>query len=116
MRYPGAGWLLTGARPPRSGAATTDEKYARSSAGRNRWRGLWRPGARRLEPSKPRSARTVYSLGSFRLAEFAFTAAPLIKAGRIAGWIEPLATALAHAEAFRGCALRAAQARDCEFL
>ena len=25
MRYPGAGWLLTGARPPRSGAATTDE-------------------------------------------------------------------------------------------
>jgi ribosomal protein S18 acetylase RimI-like enzyme len=50
------------------------------------------------------------------VAEFAFTAAPLIKAGRSAGWIEPLATALAHAEVFRGCALRAAQPRDCEFL
>ena len=50
------------------------------------------------------------------MTEFAFTAAPLIKAGRSAGWIEPLATALAHAEAFRGCALRAARPRDCEFL
>jgi ribosomal protein S18 acetylase RimI-like enzyme len=50
------------------------------------------------------------------VAEFAFTAAPRIKSGRAASWIEPLSAALTHADAFRGCALRAAQAQDCEFL
>ena len=50
------------------------------------------------------------------MAESVFTSAPLIKARRMAGWIEPLAAALAHAEAFRGCALRAARHEDCEFL
>jgi ribosomal protein S18 acetylase RimI-like enzyme len=45
-----------------------------------------------------------------------FTAAPLIKPRRLSGWIEPLAAALVHAEAFRGCALRAARPEDCEFL
>jgi ribosomal protein S18 acetylase RimI-like enzyme len=40
----------------------------------------------------------------------------LIPSSRRVRWLEPLASRLARAEAFRGCALRAGRPEDCEFL